>query len=231
MSGYFAGISIIIVSLAMAGLATWMASRNNDGDTGKVIWSLVQLMSVLVFAMGGFFLYLAINTKTPPPVVESSGSTLPVAPQPQAPKPITAPNPPAATQPKLGTLRVNIVDAAGNPVEGARVTVTFSGKQPSSTDSTSIGAALFGGGQLGSSFQVVVESQLGTRQASGSLVMTEQAVFIRLPGVPAPANSQPSSQPPQSDAQPPQSSSSGATDQANNTPPADEGVPPANGNG
>lgn len=226
MSGYFAGISVTIVGLAMAGLATWMASRNNDGDSGKVIWSLVQLMSVLVFAMGGFLLYLAINTKAPPPVVQPSGSPSTVAPIPQAPKPIAAPNPnpPAAAQPKLGTLRIWIVDAAGNPVDGAHVTVTFAGKSPQSTNSTSVGAAPFGGEPLRSSFQIVVESQLGTGRASGSFMTDDQAVTIRLPGVPAPANSQSSSQPPQS-------TSGAAPDQDSNTPPADGGVPPANGNG
>ena len=210
-----------------------MASRNNDGDSGKVIWSLVQLMSVLVVAMGGFFLYLAVNTKTPPPAAESPGSTSPVSTNSQASKPIAAPNPnpPAAAQPTLGTLRIWVVDAAGNPVDGAHVTVTFAGKSPQSTNSTSVGAAPFGGEPLRSSFQIVVESQLGTGRASGSFMTDDQAVTIKLPGVPAPANSQSSSQPPQSDAQPPQSTSSGAQDQSNNTPPADAGVPPANGNG
>ena len=223
----------MIVGLAMAGLATWMSSRNNDGDSGKVIWSLVQLMSVLVVAMGGFLLYLAINTKAPPPVVDSSGPALPVTPKSQAPKPIVAnnPNPSVATQPKFGTLRVNVVDAAGNPVEGARVTVTFFSKSPASTDSTSIGAALFGGEPMGSSFQVVVESPLGNGRASSTLMTDNQAVNIKLPGVPAQANSQPSSRPPQSSSQPPQSSSSAAADQSNNTPPADGGIPPSNGNG
>jgi hypothetical protein len=229
MSGYFAGISVIIVALAMAGLATWMASRNNDGDSGKVIWSIVQLMSVLVFAMGGFLLYLAINTKPPTPVVDSSGPTSPVTPKSQAPKPIAAtnPNPAVAAQPKLGTLRVDIVDGAGNPVEGAHVTVTFFGKSPASSDSRSIGAALFGGEPMGSSFQVVVESQLGMGRASGTLTTDNQVVNIKLPGVPAQA----SSQPPQSNSQPPQSTTGAAPDPATNTPPADGGTPPANGNG
>ena len=217
----------------MAGLATWMASRNQDGDGGKVIWSLVQLMAVLVLAMGGFLLYLAINTKAPTPAVESSGATSPVTPQPQTPKPSAAtnPNPNVAAQPKFGTLRVNIVDAAGNPVDGARVTVTFFGKPPASTDSRAGGAALFGGEPIGSSFQVVVESQLGNGRASSSLMTDGQAVTIKLPGTLAQANTQPNSQPPQSNSQPPQSTSSAPPDQSSNTPPSNGVTPPANANG
>ena len=208
----------------MAGLGTWMASRNQDGDGGKIIWSIMQLMSVLVALMGGFFLYLAFNTKTPPPVVESSGPSAPANPKTQTP---TASQPASPTgpvnKPKVGTLWVTIVDAAGNPVDGARVTVTFFGKSPESKDSSSVGVAPVGGEPVGSGFQLVVESQLGTGRAAGTLTMVDQPLTIKLPRVPAPVAAQPSAEPPQTSPNPP-------SDQSGNTPPANVGTPPADGN-
>lgn len=205
----------------MAGLATWMASRNRDGDGGKIIWSMMQLMAVLVALMGGFLLFLAVNTKSPTPAIVSSGPSVPLTSSPQTPNRPNTAYPAPAAQSKTGTLRVTVVDAAGNPVEGANVTVTFFGKAPTSTTSTSVGMAPFGGGAMGTSFQVVVESPLGTGRASGALTSEDQPLTIKLPGIPAATNTQTNSQPAQPSSNPQSNQSDNAPITNGETRPAD----------
>jgi hypothetical protein len=66
------GIFIVMASVLLLAIATWIHSRHEDDDAGKIIWSLAQFACVIALLFGSYLVYMAIAAP-PKQVIEGPG--------------------------------------------------------------------------------------------------------------------------------------------------------------
>ena len=199
------GVCVMLVAVAIAGLATWMSSKNSEDDlVPKIIWAVAQISSVMVLFIGALVSYLAY-TRTHPvaplelPTREATATVGPRAVPKRAPKAET----PLVLE---AFLNVRVIDASNSAaISGAQVAVDFGHNRMARTGQTDgNGVAAFPGEPVGIPVSINISAPAGLAgEATASLNRGDSTIVVSLKAPEPTADAAPNTPNPSRDVQAP----------------------------